>query len=147
MNLSMTISGTSDVIRELDSIKESVQRRLIERAARFALRPVVTDARKNIPVNTGTLRRSIGVKKSKRSRSGELVLSVGPRPGYAYEENGVKRNPFFYGIPVEYGHVTRGGSFVAPAAFLRGAYERNKDSAVLSFSVRLSALIEKYKEA
>ncbi len=140
----MTITGIDDVVRALDELKESTQRRLTRAAARKAMRPVVPDARRGVPRDTGTLRQSIGIKAPRRSKKGDIVVSVGPRRGFAYEVKGEKRDPFQYGIPVEYGHVTRGGGFVPPAGFLRAAFHRHRNAIVDRFAGALGEEIEKH---
>lgn len=142
MNGDISVRGLDDAIRNLDRLGDAMERRVAKKAARKAMAPVVPDARKGVPVQYGELRRSIGVKSPRRKRKGEVVISVGPRPGRAVERDGKKHDPFLYGIPVEYGHVTRGGGFVPPAGFMRAAFHRHRDGIVDRFSGELGRLVE-----
>lgn len=149
MSLSVTITGTKEVIANLEALKSSVQKRLIEGAGRAALKPVVADVRGRVPKNTGTLRKSIGVKKAKRSPKGEVVLSVGARWGYEWTDaKGKKHNPFFYAIPIEFGHDIKNpetGQVVAhvpPVSMFRSAYERWADQIIATFETELIARMD-----
>lgn len=147
MSLSITVQGEAETIAALQDLSRQVQRRMIDRAARAALKPVVATARAGVPRDTGNLRKSIGVKKSRRTRKGEIVLSVGPRPGFDWkDEKGKLQVPWRYAIPVEYGHLTKGGaSYVAPVGFLRAAYHQHRLTIISDFAVELKARIERWK--
>jgi hypothetical protein len=147
MSMDMTIQGDIDVIRALERLETRVQSRIVEAAGRAALKPVTATARARVPKDTGTLKQSIGVKKVKRLPRGLIVLSVGPRFGYAYQDAaGKKHDPFYYGIPVEYGHVIKLKGVVvgqiAPAGFLRAAYEAHRLTIVDDFSREMRERIE-----
>lgn len=169
MSMDMTITGDLGVLRSLEQFSISVQKRLVERAGRAALKPLIPIARGRVPnggggsgairgkagkfestfqwKNSGQLKASIGVKKSKRVARGEVVLSVGPRRGFDWtDEAGKKHDPFYYGIPVEYGHdIKRDGqvvAHVAPAGFMRAAYEAGRLTIVEDFARELRERIE-----
>lgn len=144
MSMGITVEGLDDVVAKLNRLaSNTTARRLVERAGRAALKPVVADARAHCPKDTGTLRKSIGTKKAKRTAPGVLVLSVGARRGFDFkDEHGRNHDPFFYSIPVEYGHVTKGGGFVPPAGMFRGAYHRNRISVVDNFGSLLRDLVD-----
>jgi hypothetical protein len=149
MSVEMSVTGIPDVMAKLEQLSVSMQKRLILAAGRAALKPVVADVRARVPVKTGTLKKSIGVKKAKRSPAGTIVLSVGARGGFSYvDEDGKRQNPFFYSIPIEYGHVLknpRSGAvvgYVAPVGMFRAAYEKNRIQVVEDFGAELSRRID-----
>ena len=145
--MDITISGDHEVIQNLRALSVSVGARLVERTGRAALKPVLADAKSLVPRDTGALKQSLGVKKAKRVPKGEVVLSVGARRGFEFTDaQGNKQDPFFYAGPVEYGHVIvwQGKVIgkIAPAAFLRRAYERGRVKVVDDFAAELSTRIE-----
>ncbi len=147
IGVDFNVTGDRDVMSKLSKLADKVAKKLVEAAGRAALKPVVADVRARVPVQHGVLRKSIGTKKAKRTPKNQVVLSVGARWGFDYEdEDGVKRNPFWYAIPVEYGHVVkRHGQVVAnvpPAGMFRGAYERHKEAVVERFYEELMSRIE-----
>ncbi len=153
MSIEFSIHGDKEVMAKLADLRGSIQKRLVEGAGRAALKPVVADVRARCPVNSGTLKRSIGTKKAKRPNPGEVVLSVGARPGYGFiGADGKKHNPFFYAIPLEYGHSVKFSKdgpivgHVAPVGMFRAAYDRNRESVIEDFGEELKSRIEEYMQ-
>lgn len=143
----ITVTGMADVIKTLGTLTLAVRNRLTEGAARKALKPLVATARAGVPINTGNLKKSIGVKKVRRTRDRKnMTLLVGARPGfkwaYAYSER--ENDPVLYAGPVEWGHRTPGGGFVPPAGFLRNAYNQHRATVVVEFGVELQTRIANY---
>lgn len=164
MSNEITISGLDATVKRLDGLSSAVQNRLVDRAGRAALKPIVKMAKENLPAagdsshyinytvqeNSGQGRESIGIKKSKRVPKGEVVLSVGPRKGFDWvDANGKKQDPFKYLVPYEYGHVLKffgkpTGTFIPPAGFMRRAYESGKAKVVTDFAFELNKRIEEH---
>ncbi len=143
----ITVVGMDDVIKTLASMTLAVRNRLTEAAARKALKPLVATARAGVPVGTGNLKKSIGVKKVRRSRNRKnMTLLVGARPGYAwaYAYSNQQHEPMRYAGPVEYGHQTKGGGFVPPAGFLRNAYNQHRATVIVEFASELRERIAIY---
>jgi hypothetical protein len=150
MSLTMEVTGINETIAKLAELRSSMQKRLVEGAGRAALKPVVADVRARVPVGEGWLRKSIGTKKSKKNlQPGEIVLSVGARFGFNHVdvETGKNVDPFFYSIPVEYGHVVKNPytgqvvGWIAPAGMFRAAYERGRVRVVDDFANELETRI------
>lgn len=144
----MTITGLDEVMDNMRKLGEDVEKRLAKQAAEIAMVPVVDAAKALCPVGTGSLRESIGVKKIRmrgRYRKGMIVVSVGPRKGfdYAYVGGNRKHDPFKYGIPVEFGHVTKKGSFVPAVTFMRTAYQNQKEGIVTRFTEELKKKVDR----
>ncbi len=140
----ITTSGFPQTMAKLNELTSRVQKRLVERAARAALKPMVASAKKRVPKDTGNLRKSIGVKKAKRVGKGEVVLLVGARQGFKWARSGrnIENDPVRYANPVEFGHVLPGGKFIPPVAFLRGAYETGKVKCVADFAEELKKRVD-----
>lgn len=144
----MTITGLDEVMENMKMLGSEVEQRLAKQAAEIAMIPVVDAAKALCPVNTGNLRESIGVKKIRmrgRYRKGMIVISVGPRKGFDWAYSGANRksDPFKYGIPVEFGHVTPNGSFVPPVSFMRTAYQNQKEGIVARFTEELKKKVDR----
>lgn len=150
MSLEIKVTGVQETIAKLAGLRSSMQKRLVEGAGRAALKPVIADVRARVPVSTGAMRKSIGTKKSRKNvKPGEIVLSVGARRGFAYiDEKGKKQDPFFYSIPVEYGHVLKNEKtgeaqlWIAPVGMFRAAYEHGRERVVDDFAKELEDRIE-----
>lgn len=139
-SMTYTIHGDKEVIKALDELSYAVEKRLVNAAGTAALKPVVADMRATCPANTGNLRKSLGVKKIKRTPRGRIVLSAGPRQGYDWidEKTGETHKPFKYAVPLEYGHKG-----APPAGFMRAAYNKHRESIVVHFAAELKERIEK----
>ena len=57
---SLTIEGDKQLIKKLDRLKGAVRRRIVIGAVSKSLTPVLKAARRNAPVKTGLLKRSLG---------------------------------------------------------------------------------------
>ena len=139
------MTGDHAVIAKLRDLTKQVQKRLIDRAGRAALKDAVKTARSGVPRDTGNLAKSIGVKKAKKFKGGVLLM-VGPRPGFKWARayaNG-ENDPMRYGIPVEFGHTLPNGTFVPPAGFLRNAYNLHRVQIVTDFGIELDKRITAY---
>jgi len=151
MSLSITVTGASALIEKLKGLSRAVEKRIINRAAQAALKPVVATARGRVPSGTGNLRKSIGTKRVKRTPRGEFVFLVGARRGFKWGDagTGTEHDPMRYAGPVEFGHVLKvyGKStdvFIAPAAFLRNAYNQHRATVVTDFAREVGARIDAY---
>ncbi len=119
----LDISGDKELMAKLNTLASSTQRAAVRPAAEYAFTPVNKAAKQNVPVDTGTLKKSIGKRAKSYSSSGTVWVGVGPRVGDKYEgPNGEK--PWKYMHIVEFGSENRGGS--AP---LRRAFDANKSIA------------------
>jgi HK97 gp10 family phage protein len=118
-----------DMLKELQKLPGKVQKRVVNGAVRASAKPIIQEARNLAPVQTGNLRKSIGV--TKRRQKGTIVeYDVSPRERGKY--NG------FYGLFVEFGHPIKDkkGKVVghaAPHPFLRPAFEAKNEESIEAF--------------
>jgi HK97 gp10 family phage protein len=135
MARSATVTGDRQLRRTLARLDDKVQKKLLRQAVQASSKPVVKAARNAAPVETGTLKRSIGVKMKIYKRQATAMAIVGPRTGFGFtDDDGVRHDPANYGHLVEGGTVYQGAQpFVRPALHNhRGAINaalRNKLSA------------------
>ena len=72
------ITGLDDVLKKLKALPERVQKNVVTGAIRAGAKPIVKEARALVPKDTGTLKKSIGIKK-RRSRDKNIIhFSVAP---------------------------------------------------------------------
>jgi HK97 gp10 family phage protein len=127
--------GVADLTHLLGQLKPRVVRRVLKQAVEAAGRIVAKEAKQLAPVETGLLKKSIGIK-AKQYPSGAAVAVVGPRRGFGKDvvRNGhtVYSDPVKYAHLVELGHVIRTRKkgpvlgFVPPKPFLRPAWLQSK---------------------
>lgn len=118
------VVGVEAAVRSLDEVKRGVRTRVLRKATTKAAQPVAKEARRNAPVRSRQLRRSIGYR-VRTYPSGVVLAAIGPRAGFRTTYAGRVINPTKYAHLVELG--TRRG--VAPRLFLRRAWESHKAGA------------------
>lgn len=138
------LEATCDALAELTA---NVQNSIARKAANKAMDQVVTEAKQRAPVDTGHLAESIGkknVKQHKRNVKGLVTISVGPVQETQFITPGTTNvnKPFKYGVPVEYGHVTKSGAFVPPASFMRSTYYNQRSAIPERFNGEMKQEIE-----
>lgn len=110
-------------------------------AARQALRPTLAEAKRNVPKDTGTLRRALVIRAgSKRSKTRTTTL-VGPNKSVRGPDG--KRSPVRYAHLVELGHLNRDGSKTPGARYLTRAFESTKDAVIDNFNRLFGVEVEK----
>jgi len=145
------IKGCRKLMKRLNQLSMHTQTKVLKSAVRKAAKPVVRDARKLVPRDTGLLRASLGTKVKQYPRTGTVVAIIGPRLKFAGSEKikeklegkKKKRLPVNYahlvefgtkphwsrytvlpsGVIVPHGHVIEGAR---PRPFLRPAFDKNK---------------------
>lgn len=149
MSMTIRIDGAKEVIARLSGLTVALQKRILNKVGRRVLKPVVASARKNVPEDTGNLKKSLGVKRVKRARKGEFVFLVGARPGFKWGDpvTQTEHDPMRYAVAVEYGHVLKvfgrpTGVFIAPAGFLRAAYLEHRVKVAEDFGKEVMAEID-----
>jgi HK97 gp10 family phage protein len=140
--------------KNLSTLPATVQGRLLMRAAKSAMKPVMADARSNAPVETGVLKNNL-ITKDKKYSTGVLVIA-----GAANKKDAsTGRNPANYlhlvhdGVaphtitgPCKIGNgwaqnIKHPGNKANP--FLKNALEKNAPMAVLRFGRTLTSAIKR----
>lgn len=112
--ISVEITGQTDVAKALGEISKQAKNRIGQRALITALTPILDDAKRRAPKDTGNLAASIGFKHQK-FRNGNQTAILGPRKGFL--EPNTKRLAHKYAHLVEFGHL------IAQGGRLRDEYE------------------------
>lgn len=138
----------------LDKLPANIQRRVIGKACKMAIQPVIKAARRHAPLDDGTLRHRMGLRQKKYGRTGTTYTVVGVQRG---TDPATGENPSVISHLVEYGttahliaprnaagalKIKRGrgptqwieGAVWHPGArmkpFMRPAYHQNKEKVV-----------------
>lgn len=94
------LEGDKDLINVLSAFKPAARRRIVRPPITKGVRLVVRSAKRKVPKETGTLKRSLGFVVRTYS-SGTVAGIAGPRKGIVDEKTG--RNPRLYAHLVEFG--------------------------------------------
>jgi hypothetical protein len=129
------ITGADGLIELLQTLPEKQLLPAISKGLRAVGSKTIRDARKRLTKNhgldTGALKRSLGVRKVLTlKKESKVIMYLGPRRGHATtKKGGKKHDPFFIGHLVEFGHriaVGRSGGGEKGVRFER----RNKRGAI-----------------
>ena len=117
----MKVKGLKKINKMLGKLGKKDAKIICKKALREAAKPLLSDIRSSVPVDTGTLKKAIKIKTWKRPKPGEI---------------GVKIAPDFVKAPhanlIENGYVGRDGKFVAGKHYMLKGYKKHKSSAASS---------------
>ena len=128
LSVSLSSRGVREVVKMMSAFPKDVQRRVIRSAVRGAANPIWKTARQIVPTESGSLKKSYGVKRGKdmsqkekrqqkeRRKSGIETVFVGARQGFQrFWPNSAgnlrMRNPVYYAHLVEKGTKFMTGSY------------------------------------
>jgi len=128
MSINVSIDGLNEVKKSLSVLPLKIQKNILTSGIRAVASTFQKEAKRNVPVDSGDLRRSIKVAK-RRTKDGSTKFSVGI--------SSKKYN-------VYYGHMIEFGTKKAKAEpFMRPAYEQNKTKAVQSIVTKMRSRLDK----
>jgi hypothetical protein len=153
---SVTISGADGLIELLRLLPEKEILPAINKGMREVGSKTIRDARKHLRkghgLDTGQLKKSLGVRKIKTyKRQGRVVMYLGPRRGFQIgaalrsKVGGRKgHDPFSIAHLVEFGHKIAGsGRSVMSKPFLRPAVDKNKGEFTRQMSEKVLKVLKK----
>ena len=124
------IVGLEQITINLQETVDRVDREVNRKALRKAIKPALRQAKANARESddTGTLRRSLGVKVKTYVRKRAITIYAGPRRGFARQRpNGQKQDPIRYGHLIELGR--KNGSEIKATHFLERAFKSKRREA------------------
>ncbi len=130
MMISADVTGTDALLKALKQFPENIQKNVMTGAVRAAAKPIIDDARANVPVDSGNLKKSIGVVKRKSDDKTKIHFSVTPRKG--------GKNDGFYGHMIEFGT-----SKMAAQPFMRPAFEKQDQQSIEAAKKYMAKRIDK----
>ena len=128
--------------KQLARLDERKKNTIVRQALGKAAKPILKNARARVPVESGLLKKSLGVKTKTYRRSGVSIAVIGPRKGFKTKVGGVKtrvgsakgdetrqvRNPAKYAHLVELGT-----EHSAAKPFLEPALGNNRQTVLNTF--------------
>lgn len=118
MSLTFKIEGMDALDKAVRKLPKNVQKRVLKGALRAGGRVIAKDAKQRVPVNTGTLKKSIKVVAGKSKQNGALVFVTTSKGG------GAKYDAF-------YSHMIEFGTSKMPARpFLRPAFDTTQQETI-----------------
>ena len=119
-----------DLVKKMKMFPDRVQKNIVVGAVRAGAKAISDEAKQRVPVDSGALKKSIGVTK-RRSKDKSIVwFSVSPRKG--------GKNDGWYGHLVEFGTAH---SVAHP--FVRPAYEKEGDHTIEAVRAYMRKRIDK----
>lgn len=115
--MKIEITGDKEVIKALEGLGPKVERKVLGKAMRTGLRPLLEQAKAEAPVDTGKLRDSLVIRVAKSKKRGTVALEV--RPNEKKFADG-----HYYPAQVEYGT-----EHTEPNPFLARAFEAGAEDA------------------
>ena len=136
----VTLVGDRKLAKKFEKLASTaVRNRVVRRPLSAALTPINKAAKRNVPVDKGFLKKSIG--KKVKAYPGGVWGGVGPRTGGQFEhvdEDGRKH------VPANYGHLVELGTEKTRAQpFLRPALDSNKQISLRILQTGVGKNIEK----
>ena len=134
------VSGLDEVLKKLKKLPERIQKNVLSGAIRASAKPIIKEARRLVPVRTGTLKKSIGVVKRRSEDKNIIHYSVTPRSGKKQKYDGWYAHFVEFGTYAKLDHppkslprgakkrkrredMVKKGEGSAPHPFMRPAYE------------------------
>lgn len=134
--IKMDVHGLKELERKLRELPEKLAKNGLRAAVAAGSRLVASEARRRVPVDSGTLKRSIYTKQIREeSNNQQQTFYVGSRHGKKEQAKG--RDAYYFPF-VEF------GTEKSPAhPFMRPAFESTKEKAVEAVKTKLAERIEK----
>lgn len=139
MKIDAKLFGNKETQWMFHNLPDKVQRRVIRKAVNAAATPVTKQLRRNLPKDTGALKRAVA-KKTITNHDKTLItglVGVNRKKEYA----GKKGGRYFH--LVENGHITADGKFVPGKWALKRAFESTKSQREKQFGTKMGKEIEK----
>ena len=139
MSLTIDILGQRELEQKLQKWVKRAQVRVIRSALSAAANPVLAEARRRAPRDSGALIESLATTRAKKvvsyRRNGMIMALIGPNADYTQEHKGRIRRPAKYARVVEY-----------RTPFLRPAFDGTEKESLRIFEKKLRERMEKEAE-
>lgn len=139
MSANITIEGLAPILAALENIKFGAKNKILRTALRKGSRPILAQAKALCPVETGTMRKALGVVGT--TKKGIVTYKIGARRDKGVNTPKGFRDPVHYIHLVELGHI--GITHAPPYPFLRPAYDTQSVQALDIIKISVFEEIEK----
>jgi hypothetical protein len=124
----LKLIGGGDLVRQLGKLANGTATKVLRKGLRAASKPITAAMKAEAPVGeTQAIKQSIGPKRVKAKKRGQVGLTVAPQAKPLAKKSGKKK---YYAGPVNHGHVMRNGKFVAPDDFVKRGFNRAEAKAL-----------------
>jgi len=130
------LTGDKSLARELKKLPERASKKVLRPSIKFALTPVVKQAKQNVPVEYGFLKQEIDKKVSATKAWGKVYV----KPATYTNEKDLRKKPANYAHLVEFGTKE-----VKATNFMRGALGQKKKEAVERMAQKVRQNLNKLK--
>ena len=124
------LHGAEQLLASLRSFEPKLAKKVLRNAMREAARPILEEAKRLVPVDTGELRDSLVIRAAKRVRKGSVGVVV-------QTERGFFKGDTYYGAFVEFGTKN-----MAARPYLRPAFDSRKEEAAMVAQQLIASGIE-----
>lgn len=139
MGSRIEIKGMDDLLRKLKNLgSTTVAKKVQRKAIRAGTNPLLVDAKANVPVDKGDLKRSLTKKIIVNNYRCQGI--VGADSDYVGEDGS---KPAHYDHLVEYGHADPDGTVTPPHPFMRTTADEAMGEAQEKYAEKLAEEIEK----
>ena len=121
---------TKKLLEALKQFPQNIQKNVVTGAVRAGAKVLVDEARRNVPIDTGNLKKSIGTIKRKTKDKNIVKFSVSPR------RKG--KNDGFYGHMIEFGT-----SKMSAQPFMRPTFENQDNESIEASKAYMVKRIDK----
>jgi HK97 gp10 family phage protein len=133
--MASSVTGVQETIRAFKALA-ALMAPALNSASKHSLEPMLEDAKSLAPIDTGTLRRSLVIRRVRASPKNNPQYRVGPNPATKGKDG---RRPVKYAHLVEFGL----GPVKRAQPFLTAAFETNKAEAIERFGKLFGPALEK----
>lgn len=133
------VLGDKRLQKKLNALEPKVQRKLLGKAMRAAMKPVLSQARQNAPHGSSLLGRKIRLRKAKvKSKHGQAFLVRTPTRA----EAGIPKHwTGYWPAAWEYGFTHKGGKVFPAMPYMRPALEGNRSRILRKMRVELARFV------
>lgn len=124
---------TDDLLKALKQFPQNIQKNVLTGAVRAGTKPIVDEAKSNVPKDTRNLEKSIGVVKRREKDKSKVRFSVTPRRGGKFDG--------FYAHMIEFGT-----SKMPAQPFMRPAFESQDKQSIEAAKEYMAKRIDKEAE-
>jgi len=151
MEIDFKIEGALEIEKALKKLELRIEKNISRRAVGAGAKVFIRAMKSLVPSNTGTLKRSIGMKRLKTRKSATVI--IGPRSGKSRQERIGKTGKTIKGSDGWYAHLVEYGTFasrthplsprtkrkprkngmprgMAPRPFMRPAFDTQQEASI-----------------
>ena len=151
----VTVLGMEEILKKLKKLPERVQKNVLTGAIRASAKPIVKEAKRLVPTDSGTLKKSIGVRKRRSKNKNIIRFSIAPlskKDGYygrfiefgtyAKLDHPMKR-PRMGKLGERRAKIVANGGGIPAHPFMRPAFEKEGENTIKAAKEYMNKRIDK----